>query len=154
MKIILPVIITALIAGGTAFYGGMTYSQGKNLEANSLQAGRPNFQNLTAEQKQQIFIKDGSIGSPGLRNGSGEKIINGEIIKKDDQSITIKLADSGSKIIFFSDTTKITETIDAEINELLPDTKVMVAGSSNTDGSITAKTIQIRPELSTKKADR
>lgn len=134
------VILLALVGAGS-FYGGMKYGQSKktNLSGN---AGK-NFQNLTNEERQQRMQNSG-LG----RMGDGQDangFANGEIISKDDKSVTIKLRDGGSKIILFSDSTKVTKNADGTKNDLKVGENLMVTGGSNSDGSVTAKTIQLMP---------
>ncbi|KKR91202.1 MAG: hypothetical protein UU43_C0013G0008 [Candidatus Falkowbacteria bacterium GW2011_GWA2_41_14] len=134
-KKILPIFIIALIIiGGGAFYGGIKYAAKKN-------SGR----------QMQKFQPLGAGG--GLKNnkpggvGKGD-LSTGEIIAKDDKSITIKLGDSGSKIIFYSNSTKIEKTIAGTATDLKIGKTIMTNGKANTDGSVTAQSIQMRPEIS------
>ena len=140
MKKILPIIIIVIIVGTGAFFGGMKYDQSK--QTNS---------------RQQIFgqmgANVGGIRSSGARDGAGN-FVGGEIIAKDNpagdgasKSITIKLQDGGSKIIFFSDSTPITKSASGTTNDLNIGENLMVTGQTNSDGSITAQTIQIRPQI-------
>lgn len=79
---------------------------------------------------------------------SGEyRPIIGEIIAKDDESITVKLQDGGSKIIFISDETSISKTEESTADSLIENAQVLVFGSQNSDGSITANNIQLNPEF-------
>lgn len=78
------------------------------------------------------------------RNGDGSFTV-GQIIAKDDKSITIKSNDGSSKIVFFSDSTTIGKTTQGSATDLNNEENVMVNGQANPDGSITAQSIQIRP---------
>jgi hypothetical protein len=133
MKKNLPFILIGLVLIILAFYGGMKLGQG-----NGSKRGFGNFQNLTPEQQQQMTQRFG--------NGIGRNVGNantGEIIAKDSQSITIKLRDGGSKIIFFSGSTKISKSTDGVSDDLAVGANVMVDGTVNQDGSLTAQTIRI-----------
>jgi hypothetical protein len=136
MKKILPIILVVIIiVGAGVFYGGMKYGQSKTSSGNP--SGQ-NFQNLTPEQRQQL-----SQNRAG-RGGNGENFLSGEVISKDQQSLTIKMPDGSSKIIFFSDSTKVSKTIDGATSDIETGKQIMVSGSQNSDGSYTAQTIQIR----------
>jgi len=132
-KVILSIVITAIIVGGGAFYGGMVYGKSKGLSGKNIQAmgqfGGPDGQGMRNVQK----------------NGVGGGLINGEVLSKDDKSVTIKLQDGGSKIVLFSSSTTIGKTTDGSLSDLEVGKTVMVTGTTNTDGSVTAKSIQIRP---------
>lgn len=140
----IPVIVViVIIAGGIGFFGGMKYGQSRGSVA-----GR-NFQNLTPEQRQQMgqgFRNSAGVDSRGNKNNpAGGGFVNGEIISQDDKSVTVKLRDGGSKIIFFSDTTSISKMADGVPTDLGVGKSITVTGSTNSDGSVTAQSIQIRP---------
>ena len=123
--IITMIIVLSAVSGG-AFYGGIQYN--KNQTKNSF------------GQRMSGFQQGDSIG---LRAGGG--MTAGEILSKDDKSIAIKLSSGGSKIIFFSDATTIGKFTNGSYSDLTVGESVTVSGATNTDGSITAQTIQIRP---------
>lgn len=140
MKKILPIIIIVVIVGAGAFFGGMKYNQSK--QVSSIQ-----------QRFQQMGANVGGIRNGGTRNGAGN-FVGGEIIAKDNpagdgasKSITVKLQDGGSKIVFFSDSTQITKSASGTVDDLKTGENLMVTGQTNSDGSITAQTIQIRPEM-------
>lgn len=131
-KTIFGVIIAVLIVTAGAFYGWIKYAEQK------AQSGR--------EQRIRQF---GGVGS-GFRNGGQESRINGgvvagEILSKDDKSITVKTRDGGSKIIFYSDTTEIGKFAAGSLGDLEIGKTVSVSGIANSDGSVTAEVIQMRP---------
>ena len=74
-------------------------------------------------------------------------MVSGDIISKDAMSITVKLRDGGSKIVFFSDTTEISRFASGSASDLLVGKSVMVNGKTNDDGSVTAQSIQLRPAV-------
>ena len=84
-------------------------------------------------------------GTRGERNSGG--FVVGEIILKDDKSVTVKLNDGGSKIIFTSDSTSVTKSAQGALSDLQIGTQILANGMPNQDGSITAQTIQLSPQL-------
>lgn len=144
-KTIFGIIVGIIAVGGGAFYGGMKYAQ-----SGSPVGGRGNFaglQNLSAEERQQRLQEFGAnAGGARLRQGFGGQggFSGGEVISKDDKSITIKLQDGGSRIIFYSDTTEVSKSEKGSINDVSSGAQITVQGSQNSDGSITAQTIQLR----------
>ncbi len=131
-KIILIFIAIALVVGGGAFYGGMKYGQ------NSWRSGFQNFDNLSPQQRQQMG------GAFRGNNGGNNGLAIGEIIAKDDKSITVKLSNGSSKIVFFSDSTQISKSVSGSSSDLSSGKTVSVNGTANQDGSITAQSIQLR----------
>lgn len=127
VKKILPIIVAvAVVAGAGSFYGGMKYAGTKQSKT-----GQQRFQQMG--------------GGHGLNRQTGGGFINGEIASKDDKSITVKLREGGSKIIFFSGTTEIGKSVTGAATDLEVGKTVMIGGQTNSDGSLTAQTIQIRP---------
>jgi len=144
-KIVWFVAAAFLVGGAAGFFGGMKYQQGK-VASNA--GGARNFQNLTDEQRQQLGanFQGGDGMANGNRNiGNGSGMASGEVISKDDKSITLKLRDGGSKIIFYSGSTKFTKSAEGEIGDVAVGEQISATGSANSDGSLTAQTIQIRP---------
>ena len=131
MKKILPIFtIVLIVVGGGAFYGGMEYSISKNSSV-SVSRGNGN-------------MFRGARGGAGVRAGS--EFVSGEIIAKDDKSLTVKLRDGGSKIVFFSTSTDVGESVSGNIDDLKVGGNITVNGEANPDGSITGRMIQIRTQ--------
>ena len=147
------IVLAVLLVGSGAFYGGMKYAQGKtptNVGRSGM--GMGNFANLTPEERQARLQQFGATGMGGNRgtrgpNGAGGGFSGGEIIAKDDKSITIKLQDGGSKIVFLSASTTVMKAITGSPADLTVGTQVSAGGSANSDGSITAQSIQIRQKM-------
>jgi hypothetical protein len=137
IKKTLPIILAAvLLAGAVSFYGGIKYGQSKSLEtlseAGNFSAGR--------QGGQQRFA---SSTAPSGRNMGGS-INSGEITEKDDASITIKTQDGSTKIIFYSGSTEILKSATGTASDLEIGKNAIISGTTNQDGSITAKSIQIK----------
>lgn len=125
-------VVGAVVVG--AFFGGMQY-------------GKTTVQSAGGVRDTSQTFQEG--GSGARRNGGqpGGGFVAGQILNKDATSITLKLQNGGSKIIFFSDATGITKTASGTISDLVQGANVIVSGSVNQDGSVTAQSIQLRPEI-------
>lgn len=130
------------VVGAGAFYGGVKYGMGKNVSGadRSQFAGRQGgMQNGQGSQNQRT-VGSGKQGTGGADSGFS----GGEIISKDDKSVTIKTKDGGSKIVYFSDATSIGKETSGATSDLAVGQQVMINGKTNTDGSVAAQNIQIR----------
>lgn len=125
---IIGVLVVVAVVGVGAFYGGMTY-------ANSQSPAQGNRQ-FTAQFN----------GNGGMRGNRGAgNLTAGEILSKDASSITIKMPDGSTRIALVSTSTRVTKSTDGSLGDLSTGTNVVVIGSANADGSLTAQSIQIRP---------
>jgi len=146
--------LVVVVVGAGCFYGGMAYAK----SSNKGMAGR-NFNG------QQFGAKIAGMGQRGDRVGAGMAggFVSGEVISQDGQSVTIKLMArqdptgqnatgqaGGSKIVFFSTPTQIMKTSTGSINDIAVGSNLTITGKANTDGSITAQSIQIRPTVPVK----
>jgi hypothetical protein len=71
----------------------------------------------------------------------------GAIIGIDEKSITVKLRDNSSKIVFVSSSTEVMKSAQGSILDLVIGEQVTVSGTPNSDGSITAQSVQVRPVM-------
>ncbi len=126
-KILLIIFVVVIIVSGGAFYGGIKYQESKT----------PRFQNLSSEQRQQFSQEKAG-------KGIGAGFLTGEVIAKDEQSLTLKMPDASSKIVFFSDSTATTKSAEGSLNNLEIGKTISINGTANQDGSITANSIQLR----------
>ncbi len=129
-KIVLVVI--AVVAAGLGFWAGSSYGASSTSVAGMRVPGQ----------------FGGQIGGVRVRTGmgAGGGLVSGDILSKDANSITVKVQDGGSKIVFFSGSTAIGKIATGSASDLSVGKRVTVSGTTNTDGSVTASTIQLRPE--------
>jgi len=146
MKKIIVIIISLVVVGGGAFYGGMKYAESKSPQAGF---ARTDLQNLSPEERQQKFQELGDSGEIGehvvrgqFGSGVGGRSLSGEIISRSEDSLTIKLIDGSTKIVFVSESTQITKSVKGNLIDLGEGEQIFIGGSENSDGSYTAKTIQ------------
>ncbi|MFA6338989.1 MAG: hypothetical protein WCW87_02955 [Candidatus Paceibacterota bacterium] len=136
-KILISVIISLIVVGSGSFYAGMKYDQ-----SNQSATRGQKFQQMGGAGF-NLNQKGTAHNGNNMMNGNGG-FAAGEILSKDDKSITIKLTNGGSKIVFLSDSTKVTKDTEGSKNDLSNGVQVVASGSANSDGSITAQTVQIR----------
>ena len=127
---IIITVVVAVIVGAAAFFGGMQYQK---MQRGSL-----------------AFGGAGGAGRFGNRAGGangGSAPVTGQIISSGASSITVKLSDGSSKIIILSQSTAINKQASGTTADLKTGTNVLVLGTTNSDGSVTAQTIQLNPMM-------
>lgn len=122
-------IVLGIIVLIGAFYGGMVYGKSQ-----------------TSTPTGTAYAGARTRGAGGATGSFGGATI-GQIISKDATSITVTLTAGGSKIIFLDNTTPITKQTSGTMSDLTIGTNVMVTGTANTDGSVSAQSVQIRPNM-------
>lgn len=125
-------VIAAVLIGG-AFYGGMMYQQNTTPARGAFGMMNGTF--------------TGQMGRTGL-NGTrsmGAGVTAGEILSKDANSITLKLQDGSTRIVFTNASTTVMKTSEGALTDLSVGTAVTAIGTTNSDGSVTAQSVQLRP---------
>jgi len=127
-NIIISIIVTAVVFGGIGFYSGKAYG-GSSQTSASQGAGRAGG-----------FTR-------GAGRGAGGGAVVGSILSEDSTSITVGIMGGGSRIVLLSGSTSIMKSVQASTSDLTTGENVIVTGTSNSDGSVTANSIQIRPAM-------
>lgn len=127
------IIIAIIVVAGGSFYGGMAYAQSVR---QATRTGNPNAQFMAA---------GGGIGGTRTAFRSAGATA-GEIIAKDATSVTVKMQDGSTKIILTPSGTEVMKSVAGTAADLSLGTNVSVIGTANSDGSVTAQNVQIRPQ--------
>jgi hypothetical protein len=78
-------------------------------------------------------------------SAAGGGLVTGTIATMGSSSITLQLANGNSEVVFYSTSTPVSEPTVVSADTLKVGIPIMVGGTSNSDGSLTATTIQVRP---------
>lgn len=136
-EIIIPAVILLLVG---SFYSGMQYGKNQVTSAASQQGGRT-----------RVGAGNGTGTGGGARGfGAGGGAVNGTVLSLSNNSLTVKLRDGSSRIVFFSSSTSIGKQTAGLIADINTGSDITVMGSANADGSVTAQNIQLRPASSTR----
>ena len=131
--------VVLVLVGGGAFYAGMSSGANNAAATNTARGGQ--------------FGAAGGFGTgAGMmggtrtgRSGAGGGFASGQIVTSDPNSVTIKLASGSTQIVLVNTTTQVLKSVAGSLANLAAGTEVVVSGSTNSDGSLTAQSIQIRP---------
>ncbi len=123
MKTFLLIIGVIIIAGGS-FWGGTAYQKAHP-------AARSQF--------------TGGQFTPGTGARAGANFTSGQIITEGSGSVTVKMSSGSTRIVLVSSATQVMKSASGTLNDLAVGTNVVVTGSTNADGSVTAQSVQIRP---------
>ena len=136
--IIIWVIIVVVVAVGS-FYLGVKHAQGNTAStASSGASGFSRTGRTGSFGSGGASTTGGATGTGGIGGFAGGATI-GQIVSAGDGTFTIQLpGTAGSKIIFYSDSTGITKTVSGSSADLTPGTSVIIGGTSNSNGSLTA----------------
>lgn len=147
------VVLAVVIAGGS-FYGGMQYEKSVAMKTAS-----PNVRTFVGGNRQGGSVQDNQatrqgIGQNGGQSGNmrrggqnGSGFVTGEILSKDDKSLTVKTPDGGSTIIYFASSMNVRKADIGSLSDLAVGQQVMINGKSSADGSVFADTISITPAV-------
>ena len=134
----IAVVVAALIAVGVgALFGGRAWgASGSSATAN-------------ADQAAPQFMRDGTgpSGMPGGGPRNADGMVSGSIIAADASSITVETSDGSTKIILVSGSTSISLTTEGSLSDLVTGEDVVVSGTANSDGTVTAASIRLGSNL-------
>jgi hypothetical protein len=134
-KIVGVIILGIVLVCFGAFYMGVEYSKkiAPAISNNSETSKDENTYNKTIKK---------DLGVKGT-------VIVGEIIKKDENSVTVQTSDGGSKIIYLEGETNLSKNTPILFSDLALKDNIVVNGLINSDNTIKARDIQLKVSNST-----
>ena len=134
-KTIITAIAVAIVFGGGGYYFG------KQSAASATPSGAAAF-----------AARAGGAGRTGAFGGAGGGFAAGTIIATGNGTMTIQMpastsstATTGTKIVLFDNSTQVSELQSVPASNLAVGQSITVTGTTNSDGSVTATSIQVRP---------
>lgn len=122
-KNLLLVVVLVIVSLGGGFFAGMQF------------------------QKSQRAPFAGQFEIRGRFGQMGQNVrpVRGQVLSVDATGLTVKLADGSSKIVVVSTSTAFLKSASATKDDVQTGDTVMVVGSQNADGSVTAQEVSINP---------
>ena len=134
-------VVIVIVVGILAFFGGVSYEKGK-APVLATTAG-------TGARAGGAGGYAGRAGRAGGAGGTAGNFVTGTILSTTSNSMTISIPSGGSKIVLFSPSSQIMKASTGSTSDLTTGSNVVVSGVTNSDGSVTATNISIRPAGST-----
>ena len=102
---------------------------------------------LTAQSKSAagtFAARGGMMGS--TRGGAvSTGLLSGTVAAQDATSITIDTRDGSSHVVLISPATTVQKSIAGALTDVAVGSTIIVTGTTNSDGSVSASSIQLRP---------
>jgi hypothetical protein len=80
-----------------------------------------------------------------MTRGGGGNFLSGTIAKQDSGSITINTRDGSSHLVLLTPATTVSKSTTGTVSDLSVGKDVIVSGTTNSDGSVSATLVQLRP---------
>ncbi len=90
------------------------------------------------------FARGGAAGAGGF--------LAGTVAKEDSESITVDTRDGSSRIVLITPDTSVSKSVNGTMSDVAVGANVIVSGSTNSDGSVSASLIQLRSALAGRNA--
>lgn len=127
-NLFISVAITAVVAGGAGYY-----------------VGAKTGATATASARGQMMGGQGMGRGGFARGGANGNVVSGEVVTMSDTSLTVKTREGSSRVVLLTGGTKVAKQVDGVKTDVKQGLNVMIIGTQNGDGSVTAETVQIRP---------
>ena len=123
------IVITAVVALSVGLFGGYAAARASALAS----AGVPNASSVRGSAR-------------GLRGGNqnANGFLAGTVARKDSESITVDTRDGNSHVVLFTPATSVFKSVAGSLSDITIGSAVVVSGSTNSDGSLSANSIQLR----------
>lgn len=122
-EILISVAVTLVLAGGAGYILG---------------------QHSAVSQATALKTGIQGRGTFGPRGGTQGGFVTGDVVSLSSGMLTLKMRDGGSKVVVVASSTKVLKSTEGTLDDVVNGGSVMVVGKTNSDGSITAESIQLR----------
>lgn len=145
MKNMLLAGAAVLLIGSGAFYGGFLYGKSKTFSPSGFSGRNGEF--LGRNTDGSMRNRDGQGQGAGTQQGNrnGQDSVFGEVLSKNDTSMTVKTQNGGSRIVYFSDKTSEGISDSTALSNVSTGQSVMASGVGNGEGALVAHMILVYP---------
>jgi Domain of unknown function (DUF5666) len=143
VALIVAGVLVLAVVGGACFYGGMLYgkSQAQTPTISADYSAAPG-QNAVPPTGGQFFRGDGQGGARqgGTLQGG---MVSGQILDIGNGVMTVTDSSGNQVQVYVTDTTLIQRQASLSLGDLQKGETVIVSGSQGSDGSVTARSVQV-----------
>ncbi len=140
-------IVVAVGVSALSFLGGLKYAEMNPKIISPSEYGAGGGYRMMDRNGQGGGTQQGTGRQGGTTMRNGFRPVFGEILDIDGSTMTVKLTDGSTKIVVLTDKTTASTQTEAKVSEIKTGEKVSVMGTTNTDGTVTADSIQINPVM-------
>jgi hypothetical protein len=126
-------VVVAVVFAGGGFFGGMKYQASKTPAPVSRSGAAGAFAGRRA----------------GGTGGANASFISGQVLSVNGSTITVQLMSGGSQVAVLAPSTQYRKAVDGSSSDVTVGSNVTITGTTNSDGSLTAQSVQIRTATST-----
>lgn len=133
-NLIVTGIVALMVGVGVGYFGGHAF-------AASPKTGAATFAARTGA---------GGFGAAGARIGGNQAaggLLTGTVAAKDSGSITLNTRDGSSHVVLTTPNTTVSKSVNGTLNDVAVGSTVIVSGTTNSDGSVSASLVQLRPAM-------
>ena len=87
----------------------------------------------------------GATGGTGMMRGASGGFLTGTVAAKDSGSITLNTRDGSSHVVLINPATSVSKSVSGAVSDVSVGSTIIVSGTTNSDGSVSATLIQLRP---------
>lgn len=126
-------VVLIVLAGAGGFFGGMTYQKNQTSSFGTTGANGTRSGNYAARFGQ------------GGQNAANFRPVRGQVLSMTNDSLTVKLSNGSTEIVVLSSSTAFMQSAQAALSDVKTGDTVNIVGTANSDGSVTAQSVQINP---------
>ncbi len=135
-KQIVTLVVVAVVFGGGGFFGGVKYQESKT-------------PTVAARTGAGAGAAGGFAGRRTGGGGSAASFVSGQVLSVTSNTITVKNMAGGSEIVILAPSTQYRKAVDGTVSDVTVGSQVTVTGNTDSTGSLTAQSVQIRTGTST-----
>ncbi len=91
--------------------------------------------------------RTGAAGTFTRGGAAGAGLLSGTVAAEDSGSITLDTRDGSSHVVLINPATTVQKSVSGTMSDVAVGSTVVVMGTTNSDGSVSATSVQLRPAM-------